>query len=116
MESVFFLSRYNLEIENDPGEFIGVYSDIEKAESEIPENEEENFIYDIAQIKLNVNILKQQKNEDHIEEVQESLNELMSKGLVDQLVDEKGRFVYVITEEGRQHCENLQKKPKKPKK
>jgi hypothetical protein len=66
----------------------GVYSSKERAEEQIPEVSDETFF--IYSIEVDA----------PIEETPESIiEELMKSGMVDQLIDEEGNFVYVLKNE-----------------
>ena len=66
----------------------GAYSSEEKANEQIPENSDETFfIYDV-------------EVDAPIGGTPESIiEELMKSGVVDQLVDEEGKFVYVLKDD-----------------
>lgn len=68
----------------------GAYSSEEKANDQIPENSDETFfIYDV-------------EVDAPVEKTLGSITEeLMKSGIVDQLVDEDGKFVYVLKDEER---------------
>lgn len=66
----------------------GAYSSEEKANGQIPENSDETFfIYDV-------------EVDAPIGGTPESIiEELMKSGVVDQLVDEEGKFVYILKDD-----------------
>lgn len=92
---------YILEIEdliNNTARTFGVYSSEEMAESDIPDHDEDKFRYYITEVEVDVSFNKQfDIDNDSISDI---LSQLMEAGIVDQLVDENGNFVYVTTDKG----------------
>jgi hypothetical protein len=117
---VYFLER--IDLNKDIHDIIGIYSEIEKAELEVTDSTESDFdaniMYNITEIELDVKLSEQNSNQQELleEDIQEGLLELMREGLVDQLVDENGDFVYTITDTGKGYVEEIDKNKKNKKK
>lgn len=110
MSSVYLLFQVN--VTTTERELIGVYSDKDLAEAEALNrsklSDDENILYDITpQIDVDVDLSSQDLNKRMEDEIQEDLIALMNEGLIDQLVDENGNFVYTLTSEGLENANQL---------
>lgn len=92
---------------------VGVFSSLKKAkkyadrldELTIQDDDESEIMYDILEYELDtkpplINWLAKQK-EKHLNEIEKTLSELMSSGVIDQLVGEDGKFYYTLTDIGK---------------
>lgn len=92
---------------------VGVFSTVKKANSWIKKlesltvlSDEYNIVYDIIEYDLDTEPplmewlkQRQEKNQQNIEE---SIADLMKKGMIDQLVGEDGHFYYTLTDLGKE--------------
>jgi len=107
--TVFFLEKINLTTEET--ELIGVFSseDLALAEMETRdyEDEEEDYSYSITEVIVDKTIEEQTEffEQQFQDEIEQDLIQLMKDEIIDQLIDEDGKFVYKLTEKGKKIAE-----------